>query len=60
MKVLTSNDITAGDFVRWVRQVIDLLGQIVTVTPVESPLHQSAVDAIALMQRGVISYSATN
>jgi len=60
MKVLTSNDITAGDFVRWVRQVLDLLGQVVTVTPVDSPLHQSAVDAIALMQRGVISYSATN
>ena len=28
LQVLTHADITAGDFVRWIRQVIDLLGQI--------------------------------
>ena len=56
MKILTSNDVTAGDFVRWVRQVIDLLGQIVAVTPQDSDLHANAVAAIDLCQRGIISY----
>lgn len=60
LKILTSNDVTAGDFVRWARQVIDLLGQIVSVTKRESHLHQSAVDAIALMQRGVIAHSGAS
>ena len=56
MKILTSDDVTAGDFVRWVRQVIDLLGQIVAVTPQDSDLHANAVAAIDLCQRGIISY----
>ncbi len=59
LKILTSNDVTAGDFVRWVRQVIDLLGQIVQVTETDSPLHESAVNAIAQLQRGVIAYPAS-
>jgi ATP-dependent RNA helicase HelY len=56
MKILTSNDVTAGDFVRWVRQVIDLLGQIVAVTPPDSALHANAMAAIDLCKRGIISY----
>lgn len=56
MKILTSNDVTAGDFVRWVRQVIDLLGQIVAVTPPDSDLHANAMAAIDLCKRGIISY----
>jgi len=56
MKILTSNDVTAGDFVRWVRQVIDLLGQIVAVTPPDSVLHANAMSAIDLCKRGIISY----
>ena len=56
LRILTSNEVTAGDFVRWVRQVIDLLGQIAAVTPVDSVLHENAVNAVALIQRGVIAY----
>jgi ATP-dependent RNA helicase HelY len=56
LKILTSNDVTAGDFVRWIRQVIDLLGQIVAVTDPDTSLHQNANKAIDLIQRGVISY----
>ena len=59
LKILTSNDVTAGDFVRWIRQVIDLLGQIVAVTDPETLLHQNANAAIDLMQRGVISYPSS-
>ncbi len=58
MKILTTNDVTAGDFVRWVRQVIDLLGQIVAVTAQDSDLHANAIAAIDLCQRGIISYSS--
>lgn len=58
LKILTSNDVTAGDFVRWIRQVIDILGQIVAVTDPETHLHSSANTAIDLIQRGVISYPA--
>lgn len=59
MKILTSNDVTAGDFVRWVRQVIDLLSQIVSVTDVNSELHVNAIEAVAQLQRGVVSYAST-
>lgn len=60
LKILTSNDVTAGDFVRWSRQVVDLLGQIVVVTKPDTPLHQNAIDAVALMQRGVVIQSSTS
>ena len=60
LKILTSNDVTAGDFVRWARQVVDLLGQIVAVTKPDTPLHQNAIDAVALMQRGVVIQSSTS
>ncbi len=56
LKILTSNDVTAGDFVRWIRQVIDLLGQIVTVTDPQTSLHINANAAIDLLHRGVIAY----
>jgi ATP-dependent RNA helicase HelY len=56
LKILNSNDVTAGDFVRWIRQVVDLLGQIVSVTDPETSLHSNASRAIELLQRGVISY----
>lgn len=60
LKILTSNDVTAGDFVRWARQVVDLLGQIVVVTKPDTPLHQTAIEAVALMQRGVVIQSSTS
>lgn len=59
LKILTSNDVTAGDFVRWIRQVIDLLGQIVAVTDPETALNRNAQNAISLIQRGVISYRSS-
>ena len=60
LKILTSNDVTAGDFVRWARQVVDLLGQIVVVTKPDTQLHQTAIEAVALMQRGVVIQSSTS
>jgi superfamily II RNA helicase len=43
--------------VRWTRQVIDLLGQITTVA--DDSLADRSRRAIALLDRGVVSYSST-
>jgi len=56
--LLLSTDITAGDFVRWTRQTIDLLGQIAQATSRDDPLHDRAMIAADLLNRGVVSYSS--
>ncbi len=53
--VLSREDFTAGDFVRWSRQVIDLLGQIAQAVPVDSELRTTAIAAADLVNRGVIA-----
>jgi ATP-dependent RNA helicase HelY len=55
--VLTEADLSAGDFVRWIRQVIDLLGQLRDVTA-DSPLHTTVSDALHAIDRGIIAYSS--
>jgi len=55
-----SPDLTPGDFVRSVKQLIDLLDQIASATP-EAPadgLATTARAAIDAMRRGVVAYSA--
>jgi ATP-dependent RNA helicase HelY len=47
--VLRRDELTAGDFVRWIRQVIDVLGQISDASP-----DTQAERAIALLRRGVV------
>ncbi len=59
LQVLTHADITAGDFVRWMRQVIDLLGQIAQAVDPADPLRLTAHAASDLVSRGVVSYSST-
>jgi ATP-dependent RNA helicase HelY len=58
LQVLTHADITAGDFVRWCRQVIDLLGQVVQAVPPGDPLRDTAAQAADLVNRGVVAYSS--
>jgi ATP-dependent RNA helicase HelY len=54
--VLLDNDLSAGDFVRWVRQLIDVLGQIeVAADPDVSATAKKAIDAL---RRGVVAYSS--
>jgi ATP-dependent RNA helicase HelY len=62
-KVLASvhgieGDMPAGDFVRWARQVIDLLGQLAEANGVDPGIRKTAREAIALVTRGVLAYSA--
>ncbi len=59
LQVLTHADITAGDFVRWMRQVIDLLGQVADAADAADPLRRAAHDAADLVNRGVVAYSST-
>jgi ATP-dependent RNA helicase HelY len=62
-KVLTSGhqldgEMPAGDFVRWARQVVDLLGQVAEASGVAGPLRDRARQAMAAINRGVLAYNA--
>ncbi len=59
LQVLTNADITAGDFVRWTRQVIDLLGQLSTSMDPGQPLAARAREAADLLNRGVVAYAGS-
>ena len=54
--VLRSTDLAAGDFVRWMKQVIDLLDQISIVA--DGELGRTARAAIDGVRRGIVAYSS--
>ena len=54
--VLREADLAAGDFVRWMKQAIDLLDQISIVA--DGPLGRTARAAIDDIRRGIIAYSS--
>jgi ATP-dependent RNA helicase HelY len=54
--VLREADLSAGDFVRWCKQLIDLLGQITGTA--EPDVAAAAQAAIAAVRRGVVAYSS--
>jgi ATP-dependent RNA helicase HelY len=56
--VLTDADLTAGDFVRWVKQLLDLLGQLADAAPRDSGLRATAGRAMDGLRRGVVAYSS--
>ncbi len=47
-------ELAAGDFVRWCRQVIDLLDQLAGVAGKEHPVGRTALAAIRELRRGVV------
>jgi ATP-dependent RNA helicase HelY len=51
-------DMPAGDFVRWARQVLDLLGQIKEATASSTAVRDTARQAITAVHRGVLAYQA--
>ena len=53
--ILRETDIVVGDFVRAIRQIIDLLGQLSNARP---ELQSLVRDALKRIDRGVIAYSA--
>ncbi|MDP9436077.1 MAG: DEAD/DEAH box helicase [Actinomycetota bacterium] len=52
-------ELTAGDFVRWCKQLVDLLGQIADVAGEQRPeLRRTARKAVEAVRRGVVAYSS--
>ncbi|NEA55749.1 DEAD/DEAH box helicase [Streptomyces sp. SID13666] len=56
--VLGDAEMPAGDFVRWCKQVIDVLGQISDAAPTDSPVRKNARKAVDALRRGVVAYSS--
>jgi ATP-dependent RNA helicase HelY len=58
-EVLREAEMPAGDFVRWCKQVIDVLGQIGAAAPAEgSTVAKAARKAVDQLLRGVVAYSS--
>ncbi len=56
-EVLSGTDLAAGDFVRWAKQVIDLLDQMAKIPGLERRQTKICREAIDLVRRGVVAYS---
>ncbi|MFD7922813.1 DEAD/DEAH box helicase [Streptomyces sp. NPDC059740] len=57
-EVLREADMPAGDFVRWCKQIIDVLGQISAAAPHGGKVARNARKAVDAMLRGVVAYSS--
>ncbi len=53
-------NLTPGDFVRAVKQLMDLLGQIAVAAGPGSALASTARAAVAALRRGVVAYSSVS
>jgi ATP-dependent RNA helicase HelY len=49
-------DLAAGDFVRWCKQLLDLLSQVVLVA--DDPVRSTARAAVSAVRRGVVAWSS--
>ncbi|QKV95914.1 DEAD/DEAH box helicase [Streptomyces sp. NA02950] len=56
-ELLREIDMPAGDFVRWTKQVIDVLGQIAAAAP-DGTVTRNARRAVDGLLRGVVAYSS--
>ncbi|NHC47326.1 DEAD/DEAH box helicase [Motilibacter aurantiacus] len=56
--VLSDSGLAAGDFVRWCKQLMDLLGQLADAAPDGSSVRGTARQAIDKVRRGVVAYSS--
>jgi ATP-dependent RNA helicase HelY len=52
-----ATELTAGDFVRWMRQLLDLLDQLAQAAPAGSRVRVTAREAMDALRRGVVAYS---
>jgi ATP-dependent RNA helicase HelY len=55
--VLRDGTMAPGDFVRWVKQLVDLLDQVSIAAPESSPVRRTARQAVDALRRGVVAYS---
>jgi len=56
LDLVLGDELSAGDFVRWTRQLIDLLDQIAGVA--DEPVRRTARRAVNELRRGVVAYTA--
>ncbi|MBO1269095.1 DEAD/DEAH box helicase [Arthrobacter cavernae] len=56
-EVLSGTDMAAGDFVRWAKQVVDLLDQLAQIPGLDRRLARICRESIDLIRRGVVAYS---
>ena len=56
--MLREAEMPAGDFVRWCKQVIDVLGQIAAAAPPGGTVARNARKAVDGVLRGVVAYSS--
>jgi ATP-dependent RNA helicase HelY len=54
----SDSDLPAGDFVRWARQVVDLLGQIAEADGAPEAVREGAREAMTRINRGILAYPA--
>jgi ATP-dependent RNA helicase HelY len=52
-------ELSAGDFVRWSKQLLDLLDQLAAVATPGSRVARTSREAVAAVRRGVVAYSGT-
>ncbi|MDQ4053149.1 MAG: DEAD/DEAH box helicase [Actinomycetota bacterium] len=55
--VLGHSELAAGDFVRWMKQLLDLTGQVADAAG-DSDLRTTARETVRLLRRGVVAYSS--
>ncbi|RLV48817.1 DEAD/DEAH box helicase [Nocardioides mangrovicus] len=55
--VLDATGLSAGDFVRWIKQLVDLAGQTADAAG-PGPLRETARLAVGSLRRGVVAYSS--
>ncbi|WP_419993561.1 DEAD/DEAH box helicase [Streptomyces boninensis] len=56
--VLRDSEMPAGDFVRWCKQLVDVLGQIAAAAPQDGTVARAARKAVDEVRRGVVAYSS--
>jgi ATP-dependent RNA helicase HelY len=54
--LLDDPDLAPGDFVRWCKQVLDLLSQVVLIA--DEPVRSTAQAAVSAVRRGVVAWSS--
>ena len=58
--VLSDSGLAAGDFVRWTKQLLDVLGQLGDAAPEGSRVRATAAAAVKALRRGVVAYTSVN
>ncbi len=57
--VLTETDLAAGDFVRWMKQLLDVTDQVADAAG-DGPLRRTARECAGALRRGVVAYSSVS